>query len=85
MSIDEKLKGLSDELKAKLEACKTKEELEALIKAEALTDEQLEVVSGGLALSSDFDPHDGCLGYNGAGIFDPSKCTRLAPINNIKS
>ena len=50
MTIDEKLlEGLSDDMKAKVAACETKEELEALIKAGAvkLTEEQMQAVSGG--------------------------------------
>ena len=43
------LKNLTDEQKAKLQGCKTPEEVLALAKAEGveLTDEQLEEVSGG--------------------------------------
>ena len=46
---EELLKGLSEEQIAKIKACKTSEELLALAKAEGieLTDEQLEVISGG--------------------------------------
>ena len=45
----ELLKGLTDEQIAKVEACKSSEEILALAKEEgvALSDEQLEAVSGG--------------------------------------
>ena len=90
MNIDEKLlNSFSDEMKEKVAACKTQEELEALLKDSALTDEQLEAVAGGT-----FDPSKGCCGYNGSGInpnspclgyngagTNPTHCTRLAPID----
>ena len=46
---EELLKGLTEEQILKIKACKTSEELLALAKAEGieLTDEQLEVISGG--------------------------------------
>ena len=49
---EELLKGLSEEQIAKVKACKSQEEMLALAKQEGieLTDEQLEVVSGGSLL-----------------------------------
>ena len=51
---EELLKGLTEEQIAKVKACKNKEEFLALAKEEDvdLTDEQLEVVSGGVCTSS---------------------------------
>ena len=53
---DELLKGLTDEQKAKLKACKSNEEILKIAKEEGieLTDEQLEAVSGGNCFT-DFD------------------------------
>ena len=50
----ELLKGLTDEQIKKVEACKSPDEIIALAKAEGveLTDEQLEVVSGGCGNST---------------------------------
>ena len=52
---EELLKGLTEEQIAKVKACKTQEEIMALAKQEGfeLTDEQLEVVSGGGCSSTD--------------------------------
>ena len=49
---EELLKGLTEEQKNKVRACKSSEEILALAKAEgvSLTDEQLEAVSGGACI-----------------------------------
>ena len=56
----ELLKGLSAEQIAKIKECKNHEELLALAKQEGieLTDEQLQVISGGGACSSDTTEKD---------------------------
>ena len=56
----ELFEGVSEELKAKIAKCKSKKELEELIKAENVTlnDEQLDAVSGGCGRSS---AHWGCM------------------------
>jgi hypothetical protein len=53
---NELLKGLSEEQIAKVKECKNSDELLALAKAEglALTDEQLEAVSGGCGKSKEW-------------------------------
>ena len=59
------LKGLNEQQIARVKACKNAEELLALAKAEGveLTDEQLEVISGGGVCSSDKCPNCGSKNY----------------------
>ena len=51
--------SLPEELKEKLKACKTEEEMKALLKGAQieLPDELLEAVSGGMYLRNECDPH----------------------------
>ena len=75
---EELLKGLTEEQIAKVKACKSQEELLALVKQEGieLSDEQLEAVNGGGCSSSDTRkqcPHCG------------SKNTELSPNTKGKS
>ena len=62
---EELLKGLTDEQIAKLRECKNHDELLNLAKQEGveLTDEQLEVISGGGVCSSDKCPNCGSKNY----------------------
>ena len=63
---EELLKGLTEEQIAKVKACKSQEELLAIAKEEGveLTEEQLEVVSGGRCTSSTKCPNCGCRSFN---------------------
>ena len=62
----ELLAGLSEEQIAKARACKNSDELLALAKEEGveLTDEQLEVVTGGRCTSSTKCPNCGCRSFD---------------------
>ena len=66
MAIDlSKIKGISDDVKAKLAKVKTKDEFDALVKAENLTAEQLNELSGGEQSSCSWNscpPDVDCLG-----------------------
>lgn len=59
--------GLAPELKEKARACKTPEELMALVQAEGveLSDEQLEAVSGGVDWIDDCTEVGACPEYSG--------------------
>ena len=61
----EMYENLSDEMKAKVASCKTSEELVNLAKSEGyeLTDEQLDVVTGGSFWSDVVDELNSCKGW----------------------
>ena len=71
------LKGLSEEQIAKVKECKNQEELLALAKAEGveLTDEQIEVVSGGGCFSTFKCPNCGSKDYRKLAIYQVSGCS----------
>ena len=66
MAIDlSKIKGISDDVKAKLAKVKSKDEFDALVKAENLSAEQLKELAGGEQRSCSWNscpPDVDCLG-----------------------
>ena len=62
MALDlSKIKGISDEVKAKLAKTTNKDEFDALVKAENLTAEQLNELSGGDDISKAFSRRTGAV------------------------
>ena len=70
-----KVKGISDDVKAKLVKIKNKDEFDALVKAENLSAEQLKELSGGGIPFGPDCPEDWCGGFDNSCV--PAGCNRL--------
>ncbi len=76
MALDlSKIKGISDEVKAKLVKIKNKDEFDALVKAENLSAEQLKELSGGGIPFGPDCPEDWCGGFDNSCV--TLGCNRL--------
>ena len=65
MALDlSKIKGISDDVKAKLVKVKSKDEFDSLVKAENLSAEQLNELSGGGIPFGPGCPEDWCGGFD---------------------